>query len=206
MAGGWKEARDIGSITLSIAPNRGRLRDQGRRCGRRARRRTGWADISIAARSAKIVDAHTRLALPAGDHAAIIWPCCADGQGEYYLLLCEPLSGEEAERIGLFRCVFDATRFDTGLKVAIKLAAGAQSAIRLSKYALNNWLRTAGPIFDAVARPREPGLFRPEVVEGIAAFREKRSIVYNPSRLVRSAVDADGFAFQTQIRRRVLGY
>ncbi|MCB2032215.1 MAG: enoyl-CoA hydratase/isomerase family protein, partial [Ottowia sp.] len=32
------------------------------------------ADISIAARSAKIVDGHTRLGVAAGDHAAICWP------------------------------------------------------------------------------------------------------------------------------------
>ena len=32
------------------------------------------ADISIAARSARIVDGHTKLGVAAGDHAAIIWP------------------------------------------------------------------------------------------------------------------------------------
>ena len=32
------------------------------------------ADISIAARSARIIDGHTRLGLAAGDHAAIVWP------------------------------------------------------------------------------------------------------------------------------------
>ena len=32
------------------------------------------ADIPIAAKTAKIVDGHTRLGVAAGDHAAIIWP------------------------------------------------------------------------------------------------------------------------------------
>jgi enoyl-CoA hydratase len=32
------------------------------------------ADISIAARDAKILDGHTRLGVTAGDHAVIIWP------------------------------------------------------------------------------------------------------------------------------------
>ena len=32
------------------------------------------ADISIAARGARIVDGHTRLGVAAGDHAAIVWP------------------------------------------------------------------------------------------------------------------------------------
>ena len=32
------------------------------------------ADISIAARNARIIDGHTRLGVAAGDHAAIVWP------------------------------------------------------------------------------------------------------------------------------------
>ena len=32
------------------------------------------ADISIAARDARIIDGHTRLGVAAGDHAAIVWP------------------------------------------------------------------------------------------------------------------------------------
>ena len=32
------------------------------------------ADVSIAAKTARIIDGHTRLGLAAGDHAALIWP------------------------------------------------------------------------------------------------------------------------------------
>ena len=32
------------------------------------------ADISVAARSARLIDGHTRLGVAAGDHAAIVWP------------------------------------------------------------------------------------------------------------------------------------
>ncbi len=60
------------------------------------------ADVSIAARGARIIDGHTRLGVAAGDHAAIVWPLlCGLAKAKYHLLLCEPLSGEEAERIGL---------------------------------------------------------------------------------------------------------
>ena len=34
------------------------------------------------------------------------------------------------------------------VEVADRLAAGSQSAIRWTKYSLNNWLRQAGPSFD----------------------------------------------------------
>ncbi|MEO8322965.1 MAG: enoyl-CoA hydratase/isomerase family protein, partial [Actinomycetota bacterium] len=51
------------------------------------------ADVSIAARSARIIDGHTRLGVAAGDHAAIIWPLlCGMAKAKYYLLTCDPVS------------------------------------------------------------------------------------------------------------------
>src|SRR5436305_3970900 len=50
------------------------------------------ADVSVAARSAKIIDGHTRLGVAAGDHAAICWPLlCGMAKAKYYLLTCEPM-------------------------------------------------------------------------------------------------------------------
>ena len=94
------------------------------------------ADISIAAKSAKIVDGHTRLGVAAGDHAAIVWPLlCGMAKAKYYLLLCEPISGEEAERIGLVSlAVDDAHLLEKAYEVADKLALGSQTAIRWTKY------------------------------------------------------------------------
>jgi enoyl-CoA hydratase len=134
------------------------------------------ADVSIAARSARIVDGHTRLGLAAGDHAAIVWPLlCGMAKSKYYLLLCEPLSGEEAERIGLVSlCVDDAELHDRALAVAEKLADGSQSAIRFTKYTLNNWLRMAGPTFDASLAMEFLGFSGPDLREGLTSFREKR--------------------------------
>ena len=60
------------------------------------------ADVSVVGRTARIIDGHTRLGVAAGDHAAICWPLlCGMAKAKYYLLTCETLSGEEAERIGL---------------------------------------------------------------------------------------------------------
>jgi len=134
------------------------------------------ADVSIAARSARIIDGHTRLGVAAGDHAAIVWPLlCGMAKSKYYLLLCEPISGVEAERIGLVSlCVDDAELHDTALEIATRLARGSQSAIRWTKYALNNWLRMAGPVFDTSLALEFMGFAGPDVREGVAAFREKR--------------------------------
>lgn len=134
------------------------------------------ADVSIVGKSAKIIDGHTRLGVAAGDHSVIIWPLlCGMAKAKYYLLTCDPLSGEEAERIGLVSlCVEDDALQETALKVAHKLAAGAPSAIRWTKYALNNWLRMMGPNFDASLALEFMGFSGPEVKEGMASLKEKR--------------------------------
>ena len=76
------------------------------------------ADVSVAARSARIIDGHTRLGVAAGDHAAVCWPLlCGMAKAKYYLLTCDTLTGEEAERIGLVSlCVDDDQVHDAGAR------------------------------------------------------------------------------------------
>jgi enoyl-CoA hydratase len=135
------------------------------------------ADISIAAPSANIVDGHTRLGVAAGDHAVIVWPLlCGMAKAKYHLLLCEPVDGVEAERIGLVSlCVPEAELHERALDVARRLASGSQPAIRHTKLALNNWLRSAGPAFDASLALEFLDMAGPDVAEGIAAVRERRA-------------------------------
>ncbi|MBA9899092.1 enoyl-CoA hydratase/isomerase family protein [Burkholderia cepacia] len=134
------------------------------------------ADISIAAKDARIIDGHTRLGVAAGDHAAIVWPLlCGMAKAKYYLLLCEPVSGEEAERIGLVSLAVEpADLLPKAYEVAERLAHGSQSAIRWTKYALNNWLRTAGPTFDTSLALEFMGFAGPDVQEGLRSLRERR--------------------------------
>jgi enoyl-CoA hydratase len=176
----WREARDLvyNIINCSkpiVSAMHGPAVGAGLVCGL-------LADVSIAAKSARIIDGHTRLGVAAGDHAAIVWPLlCGMAKAKYYLLLCEPLSGEEAERIGLVSlCVDDDELFDKALEVAKKLAAGAPGAIRWTKYALNNWLRAMGPSFDASLALEFLGFSGPEPREGLAALREKRQPDFDP--------------------------
>ncbi|MFB9630170.1 hypothetical protein [Nonomuraea helvata] len=44
----------------------------------------------------------------------------------------------------------------------------------LTKYSLNNWLRLAGPAFDASLAMEFLGFTGPDVAEGVRALREKR--------------------------------
>jgi enoyl-CoA hydratase len=134
------------------------------------------ADISIATPAARIIDGHTKLGVAAGDHAAIVWPLlCGLAKAKYHLLLCEPLDGVEAERIGLVSlCVPEAELDDRALEIAMRLAGGAQPALRHTKLALNNWLRLAGPAFDASLALEFLDMTGPDVREGVSALREKR--------------------------------
>ena len=134
------------------------------------------ADISIATPSARIIDGHTKLGVTAGDHAAIVWPLlCGLAKAKYHLLLCEPLDGREAERIGLVSlCVPEEELDAKALELAQRLATGARAAIEHTKLALNNWLRLAGPTFDASLALEFLDLSGADVLEGVAAIRAKR--------------------------------
>jgi len=135
------------------------------------------ADISIAGKRAKIVDGHPRLGVAAGDCASIIWPLlCGMAKAKYYLLTCKPITGEEADRIGMVSmCVEDDELEQISIDTAIQMATGSQSALRWTKYSLNNWLRQAGPIFDASTALEMLGFMGDDVKEGVLSHREKRA-------------------------------
>src|SRR3954452_4649791 len=170
----WREAKDlvynlINCSKLVVSAMHGPAVGAGLAVGL-------MADVSIAAKNARLIDGHTRLGVAAGDHAAIIWPLlCGMAKAKYFLLTSDELSGEEAERIGLVSLVCEESELQAkALEVARKLAAGPQSALRWTKYTLNNWLRMAGPAFDASLGLEMLGFTGPEVKEGLAALKEKR--------------------------------
>src|SRR5438270_13305404 len=170
----WKEARDIVYNVINcskpvVSAMRGVAVGAGLVCGL-------LADVSIAAKDCRIIDGHTKLGVTAGDHAAIVWPLlCGLAKAKYHLLLCEPIDGVGAERIGLVSlCVPEDELEARALAVAQRLAEGSQPAIRHTKLALNNWLRVAGPAFDASLALEFLDMTGPDVHEGVAAVREKR--------------------------------
>jgi len=171
----WKEARDIVYNVINcskpiVSAMRGPAVGAGLVAGI-------LADISIVSKKARIIDGHTRLGVAAGDHSVIVWPLlCGMAKAKYYLLLCDAVSGEEAERIGLVSLAVEDEELDAkAVEIATRLAEGAQSAIRWTKYALNNWYRMAGPSFDASLALEFMGFTGPEVKEGLASHKEKRT-------------------------------
>jgi len=135
------------------------------------------ADVSVAGRSARIIDGHTRLGVTAGDHAAICWPLlCGMAKAKYYLLTCEPLSGEEAERIGLVnKCVPEAEFEAATQAFARRLAKGPTRAYGLIKELFNKaiesdlhtTLRLEGELQDIAIESEDHRV-------GVAAFLQTR--------------------------------
>jgi enoyl-CoA hydratase/carnithine racemase len=134
------------------------------------------ADISIVSEHARLGDGHSRIGLPAGDHAAIVWPLlCGMTQSKYYLLTGDLIDGREAARIGLVtRCVADGEVLAEAMSIAGRLASSPKSVLFSTKRALNQWLREANSWFEFSAVSEALGMFGPEAREGLASFMEKR--------------------------------
>jgi enoyl-CoA hydratase len=173
----WREARDIVYNIINCSkPIVSAMRGvAGLVCGI-------LADISVASRDCRIIDGHTRLGVAAGDHAPIIWPLLCEMAKA---MLCDELAGAEAERIGLVSLAVDDAEVDNkAVEIGARLAEGAQSAIRWTKYSLNNWLRSAGPAFDTSLALEMMGFTGPEASEGLASHLQKRKAAFPPNSTV----------------------
>jgi enoyl-CoA hydratase len=118
------------------------------------------ADVSVAGNGATIADTHVSMGIPAGDHACL-WPVLIGlGRAKRLLLASEPISGSEAERIGLVSlAVPDDEVFDTARRYARKLADQPRNALRFTKRALNQYLKQAAIIsFDLSMSMEQLGL------------------------------------------------
>jgi enoyl-CoA hydratase len=170
----WKDARDLVQNLLNFSkPMISAINGSASGAGLAA---ALLADVAIMARSAKLVDGHTRLGVAAGDHGAWLWPLlCGLAKANYYLLTCDPVPAAEAERIGLVAlCVDDEELQAKAIDVAGRLARGAPTALRFTKHALRGWLRMAWPIFEASLALEMLGFHGDEPREGLASLKEKR--------------------------------
>ena len=97
-------------------------------------------------------------------------------KAKYHLLLCEPVDGVEAERIGLVSlCVPEDELEERALAIATRLADGlAAGAPPHEARAEQLAARSPGPAFDASLALEFLDMTGPDVHEGVAAIREKR--------------------------------
>jgi enoyl-CoA hydratase len=140
------------------------------------------ADVSVIDEDARLSDGHIRLGVAGGDHAVAIWPLlCGMAKAKYYLLTADFLDGREAERIGLVSKAVPAEDvLPTALSIAGRLAAGPVDATRMTKRALNHWLRQALPNFEASLAYEMINFLGPDAAEGLAALQQKRRPAFEP--------------------------
>ena len=94
---------------------------------------------------------------------------------KYHLLLCEPLDGEEAERIGLVSlCVDDAELHGRALEVAGPPGRRVADGAALDQVGAQQLAAHGRPTFDASLALEFLGFSGPDLREGVAAFRAKR--------------------------------
>ena len=86
-------------------------------------------------------------------------------------------------RIGLVsRCTEPGGALDEARRVARSLAAGPQWALRWTKRTMNNWLRLAGPTFDASLAFEMLTFFGEDAQEGLKALADKREPAFPSTR------------------------
>lgn len=138
------------------------------------------ADIPIVDEDAVLFDGHLRVGIMPGDYAALLWPLlCGLAKAKYYLMTDIPITGKEAERLGMVAKALPADEvLPKALEIAGTLAAGPQYALRWTKRAVNTWLRSAAPIFEHSVALETIGVFTPDNAEANLAFSEKRPPVF----------------------------
>jgi enoyl-CoA hydratase len=140
-----------------------------------------FCDIVVAARHAKIADPHVQLGLSAGDGGAIIWPALMGfARARAFLYTGDPVTGEEAERLGLIYRALPAEELDAFTDdLARRIAAGAPKAIQATKLSANLALKT-------LCEATLPASFDMELAtqrtadhrEAVLAFRDRRAPVF----------------------------
>ncbi|MGE0386997.1 MAG: enoyl-CoA hydratase/isomerase family protein [Gammaproteobacteria bacterium] len=134
------------------------------------------ADIPIAAKTAKLLDGHTRIGVAAGDHAAMVWPLAIGmAKTKYFLMTNESINGEDAERMGLVALAVDLDQLQArAVEVATKIAETSPTAIRITKYCMNHWYKQHQTIFDLSLAMELVGFHGRESQEAISALANRR--------------------------------
>ena len=122
------------------------------------------ADVSVAAKDANFMDGHTKIGVSAGDCAMIVWPLLVSmAKAKYYLLCCERLKGDEAERIGL---------------VSLAVEHGEVEAKPWKSPRISRWARrprSAGRSIRSIAGSGMPGRYSmPALPTSLWVFRDPR--------------------------------
>jgi len=134
-------------------------------------------DVLFMADTASIADPHVRVGIVAGDGGTAIWPLVlGPARAKEFLLTGDKVEAADALRMGLVNRVVPAAELMTAARAfADRLAAGAPLALRYTKLAINQWIKSVANTSFDVATALEIVTFQSEDhKEALAAIREKR--------------------------------
>jgi len=135
------------------------------------------ADITFAANHAKIGDPHVKVGYVAGDGGSAIWPhLIGYARAKQYLLTGDPITGEEAAKIGLVNFAHPADQLDAAVDAfAKKLIGTPRRAVQWTKATVNIGLKQAvAAVIDAGAAYEALSQGTRDHAEAVNAFVEKR--------------------------------
>ena len=147
-----------------------------------------FCDITYMAEGARIGDPHVRAGIVAGDGGPVLWPLLIGvNRAKEYLMTGDLLTAADAGQLGLINHVVPAGDLDeTVMKMARKLAAGPQIAVRFNKRLVNKDLE------ERVARLYDLSLALEAITfetkdhqEAVRSFLDKRKPVFGRAREVR---------------------
>ncbi len=139
------------------------------------------SDVIFVAEGASLADPHVRIGIAAGDGGTAIWPLVlGPARAKEFLLTGDPVSAEEAWRMGLVNRVVAAERLEAeALAFAGRLAAGAPLALRYTKLSVNKLVKEALNVaFDTSTALELVTLQSEDHDEALAALRERRAPVF----------------------------
>ena len=133
------------------------------------------ADISIAAKSAKLLDGHLRIGVAPGDHAMLVWPLlCGLAKAKYLLMANETVTGEQAAAMNLVSLAVEDDMLESkAIEIAVRMANTAPTALRMTKYLMNSFLRRNQDIFDLSAAFEMINFGSAENSEAMRAYMDK---------------------------------
>ena len=135
------------------------------------------SDIIFMAKTATLADPHVRLGIVAGDGGTVIWPLVlGPARAKEFLMTGDPVSAEEAYRMGLVNHIVDADEIESAsLAFAQRLARGAPLAVRYTKQAVNKLVKDALNMTYDFSTALELVTFQSEDhQEALSAVAEKR--------------------------------
>jgi enoyl-CoA hydratase len=135
-------------------------------------------DAVVAGPEASLADTHVNIGLVAGDGGAFVWPAAAGMlRARRHLLTGDPIDARTALTLGLVTDLVDSRDevVPEARALAHRIAALPPLAVQGTKRALNRVTQQrCGEVLDLSLALEEATLASSDVLEGIAAFRERR--------------------------------